>query len=86
MDSTEFEYDNFTFEVFYTHQKGMKGDGYLQPDDNDRIDIEKIFLKSYDTDGLILELSEGVDIQYIVNQDITLASEVAIDKHILQLS
>ncbi len=37
-----FNWEEYVFEIYYTFEKGMKGDGYLQPDDDDEISIEKI--------------------------------------------
>ena len=87
MNSIEFEYDIFTFEVLYTYERGMKGDGYLQPDDPDKFDIDSILLKGYvDENGVKIELPDGADMKYIINNDIMLACESAIDKQILQKS
>ena len=39
MRSTEVEYDGITFEVEFEHERDMRGDGYLQPDDPDTFEV-----------------------------------------------
>ena len=46
-----FNWEEYVFEIYYTFEKGMKGDGYLQPDDDDEIFVS--FSESY----VILSLS-----------------------------
>tara|TARA_R110000782_G_scaffold40130_3_gene92730 strand:+ start:1002 stop:1274 length:273 start_codon:yes stop_codon:yes gene_type:complete len=49
MNYLEYDYQEYQFGIYYEYQKGLKGD-YYQPDDDDKIDIDKIVLIKYTTD------------------------------------
>lgn len=66
-----FEIDEFIFDVFYTYKKGMRGDGYLQPDDDDELYYDEIYLiGSCDEDGKGILLNNTYDIKNLLSNEI----------------
>lgn len=75
----EFDYDHYTFEIDYTYEKGMAGDGWLQPDDPDEINIEKINMTSYITeDNHVIICKRNFDVKDIISNEILDAIEQAV--------
>tara|TARA_S200002703_G_scaffold110845_2_gene96436 strand:+ start:304 stop:588 length:285 start_codon:yes stop_codon:yes gene_type:complete len=66
-----FNWEEYVFEIYYTFEKGMKGDGYLQPDDDDEIYIEKIELIAFFTeDGQELFCKNNPDVQHLLQHGV----------------
>lgn len=66
-----FEIDEFIFDVFYTYEKGMRGDGYLQPDDDDELYYDEVYLiGSFDEDGKATTFNNTYDIQHLLSNKI----------------
>lgn len=66
-----FEIDEFIFDVFYTYEKGMRGDGYLQPDDDDELYYDEVYLiGSFDEDGKATIFNNTYDIQNLLSNKI----------------
>ena len=83
MRSVQFENDVFLFETFFKWKQGESGDGYLQPDDNDYLNIDSTYMIGYITeDGEKLILETPADVTYIINKDVIDARDEAIDKEI----
>ena len=83
MNSVEFKDDVFLFRTDYQYEKGLKGDGYLQPDDNDKIDIDRTFMVGYVTEnGQKIMLKIPADVTYIINETVMEARDIAIEKQI----
>jgi len=65
------EIDEFTFEVYYTYEKGMKGDGWLQPDDPDYMEYDQILMVSHiSEDGKETFFKHDIDCQEILSAEI----------------
>ena len=83
MNTVEFKYDVFLFKTDYEYQKGLTGDNYLQPDDNDKIDIDRTFMIGYVTEnGEELMLKTPADVSFIINETVMEARDIAIQKQI----
>tara|TARA_Y100001951_G_scaffold34969_1_gene27619 strand:- start:26973 stop:27236 length:264 start_codon:yes stop_codon:yes gene_type:complete len=83
MNTVEFKYDVFLFKTDYEYQKGLTGDNYLQPDDNDKIDIDRTFMIGYVTEnGEELMLKIPADVTYILHKNVEIARDEAIEKQI----
>ena len=66
-----FEYEQYIFEVDYTYEKGIEGDGWMQPDDDDEIFIEKIKMVYYITENnKEIFCKSNPDVQYLLSQEI----------------
>lgn len=75
-----FDNDEFVFEVYYTYEKGMSGDGYLQPDDPDVLEYDEIYLiGSIDEDCNISFLKNKYDVQNILSRQILNEIEYAMN-------
>tara|TARA_R100001463_G_scaffold3730_6_gene14857 strand:+ start:2252 stop:2518 length:267 start_codon:yes stop_codon:yes gene_type:complete len=65
------EIDEFVFEVNYTYEKGMRGDGWLQPDDPDYLEYDQILLVSHTAeDGTETHFKSEIDCQEILSEAI----------------
>ena len=83
MNCVYFENDTILFKTYYTYDEGLKGDGYLQPDDDDRINIDSTYMVGYHTeDGEKLMLEIPADVTYIINIAVIEARDIAIEKQI----
>ena len=83
MNTVEFKDDVFLFKTDYLYQKGLTGDNYLQPDDNDKIDIDRTFMIGYVTEnGEELMLKTPADVSFIINETVMEARDIAIQKQI----
>ena len=59
------------FEVLYTYQKGMNGDGWLTPDDPDELDYEKInLIGKINDDGSECFFKVEVDVKHLLSNKI----------------
>ena len=66
-----FEIDEYVLEVHYTYEKGMDGDGYLQPDDPDELYYTEILLiGSSDEDGTSTLLKKEYDVKNLLSNGI----------------
>ena len=66
-----FENDEYIFEVFYIYERGMRGDGYLQPDDDDELEYDKINLVGkIEEDGSETIFNVETDVQYLLSNKI----------------
>lgn len=85
MTSVYFENDAILFETFYTFEEGIKGDGYLQPDDDDKIVVDCTYMVGYHTEnGEKLMLPTPADVSHIINKDVIETRDLAIEKNIYQ--
>lgn len=76
------EIDEFVFEVHYTYEEGMKGDGYLQPDDPSYLEYDQILLVSHTAeDGKETHFKGKIDCQEILSEQIleSISDEMAED-------
>lgn len=65
------EIDEYIFEVLYTYEKGMDGDGWLIPDDPDELELDQIYLiANINEDGSKTIVNEELDVQNLLSQDI----------------
>ena len=66
-----FENDEYILEVFYNYERGMRGDGYLQPDDDDELEYDKINLfGKIEEDGSETIFNVETDVQYLLSNKI----------------
>jgi len=66
-----FENDEYILEVFYNYERGMRGDGYLQPDDDDELEYDKINLVGkIEEDGSETIFNVETDVQYLLSNKI----------------
>jgi len=66
-----FEVDEFIFEVYYFYEKGMNGDGYLQPDDPDVLEYDEIrLIGKIEEDGIETIFKVEIDVQYLLSHQI----------------
>tara|TARA_R100001244_G_scaffold90968_1_gene68960 strand:- start:263 stop:553 length:291 start_codon:yes stop_codon:yes gene_type:complete len=79
----DFKNDIFIFRTYYEYEKGEPGDGYLQPDDNDKITIDKTVMVGYATEdkGDVI-LKDEADVTYVINEDVKRARDEAIENQI----
>jgi|TARA_R100000152_G_C6752341_1_gene176041 hypothetical protein len=77
----EFSYDIFQFEVTFNWEKGMTNDGYIQPDDPDRLEIDATYMTAFtDEEGHEVKLPVPADVTYLMNKDAIEARDKAIDE------
>lgn len=66
-----YEIDEYILEVYYTYERGMDGDGYLQPDDPDVLEYNEIrLIGKIDEDGIENIFKDEIDIQYLLSNQI----------------
>ena len=66
-----FENDEYILEVFYNYERGMSGDGYLQPNDDDELEYDKINLVGkVEEDGSETIFNVETDVQYLLSNSI----------------
>ena len=66
-----FDNNQFVFDVYYTYEKGMSGDGYFQPDDPDELEYDEIYLIGrIDEDGNISFLKKEYNVKNILSYEI----------------
>ena len=81
-----FENDIFFFEGYYEYTKGSKGDGYLQPDDDDKIEKKVLFMVGYhDENGHKIKLDSPADVSFIVNDKVQQDWDDAIQEKELEI-
>tara|TARA_R100001463_G_scaffold28672_4_gene65659 strand:+ start:4992 stop:5255 length:264 start_codon:yes stop_codon:yes gene_type:complete len=70
-NSIYFEYDVVLFQSFYNFTKGLKGDGYIQPDDDDKITHLKTMIVGHVRDsGKIKMFKKHIDATFIINDEV----------------
>ena len=66
-----FENDEYILEVFYNYERGMRGDGYLQPNDDDELGYDKInLIGKVEEDGSETIFNVETDVQYLLSNSI----------------
>jgi len=66
-----FENDEYILEVFYNYERGMRGDGYLQPNDDDELEYDKInLIGKVEEDGSETIFNVETDVQYLLSNSI----------------
>lgn len=66
-----FDNDEYIFEVLYTYEMGIRGDGYLQPNDDDELEYNQInLIAKIEEDGSETVFNVELDVQYLLSYEI----------------
>ena len=66
-----FDNDEYIVEVLYTYEMGIRGDGYLQPNDDDELEYDQInLIAKIEEDGSETVFNVELDVQYLLSYEI----------------